>query len=118
MSAHPPAGYLTASHCAQASPSFSTLNYEAFDGVPNQAIIPLDRGDLCLFSSQPTDIIIDVNGYVSPGASQIFKPLAPKRLFDSRPKAQPLRPGQVLRVAGRGRLRARHLPRPSPSHST
>ena len=98
----PASGYLTASHCAQASPSFSTLNYEAFDGVPNQAIIPLDRGDLCLFSSQPTDIIIDVNGYVSPGASQIFTPLTPKRLYDSRPKAQPLRPGQVLRVKVEG----------------
>jgi hypothetical protein len=94
----PAAGYLTASNCASSNPSFSTLNYQANDGVPNQAIIPLDRGDICLFSSQPTDIVIDVNGYVSPGASQIFVPVAPKRIFDSRPGAQPLRPGQVLRV--------------------
>ena len=98
----PAAGYLTASNCAESNPSFSTLNYEANDGVPNQAIIPLDRGDVCLFSSQPTDIIIDVNGYASPGASQIFKPVAPKRIFDSRPGAQPLRPGQVLRVKVEG----------------
>ena len=98
----PSAGYFTASNCAEANPSFSTLNYEANDGVPNQAIIPLDGGDLCLFSSQPTDIIIDVNGYVSPGADQVFKPVSPKRLYDSRPKAQPLRPGQVLRVRVEG----------------
>jgi hypothetical protein len=99
----PAGGYLTASNCAESNPSFSTLNYEANDGIPNQAIIPLDRGDICLFSSQATDIIIDVNGYVSPGASQVFAPLAPKRVFDSRPSAQPLRPGQVLRVAVEGR---------------
>jgi hypothetical protein len=37
-------GYLTASNCAESSPSFSTLNYEANDGVPNQAIIPLNKG--------------------------------------------------------------------------
>lgn len=100
----PAAGYFTASNCAEADPSFSTLNYEANDGVPNQAIIPLDRGDLCLFSSQPTDIIIDVNGYVSPSAGQVFRPVTPKRLFDSRANGQPLRPGQVLavRVEGAG----------------
>jgi len=95
-------GYLTASNCAEVSPSFSTLNFEAGDGVPNQAIIPLSGGDLCLFSSQATDIVIDINGYVSPTASQVFIPVAPQRLFDSRPSAQPLRPGQVLRVAVEG----------------
>lgn len=93
----PAPGYLTASNCAEADPSFSTLNYEAYDGVPNQAIIPLDHGDLCLFSSQPTDVIIDINGYVAPGSSRVFVPVTPKRLFDSR-GAQPLRPGRVLRI--------------------
>jgi len=96
------AGYLTASNCADADPSFSTLNYEADDGVPNQAIIALSGGDLCLFSSQATDIVIDINGYVSPTATQVFIPVAPQRLFDSRPSAQPLRVGQVLRVAVAG----------------
>ena len=96
------AGYLTASNCAEINPSFSTLNFEADDGVPNQAIIPLSSGELCLFSSEATDIVIDINGYVSPTASQVFIPVAPKRLSDSRPSAQPLRPGQVLRIAVEG----------------
>ena len=98
----PAAGYLTASNCAEADPSFSTLNYEANDGVPNQAIIPLSGGELCLFSSQPTDIVIDVNGYVSPTATQVFMPVAPKRLHDTRASGQPLRAGEVLRVAVEG----------------
>ena len=97
----PAAGYLTASNCAEVNPAYSTLNYEANDGVPNQAIIPLSNGDLCLFSSESTDIVIDVNGYVSPSASQVFIPVTPQRLFDSR-SSQPLRPGEVLRIAVEG----------------
>jgi uncharacterized protein YkwD len=98
----PADGYFTASNCSESNPSFSTLNYLSNDGVPNQAIIPLDKGDLCLFSSQPTDIVIDVNGYVSPTAGQKFTPVTPKRLYDSRPIGQPLRAGQVLRVGVEG----------------
>jgi uncharacterized protein YkwD len=94
-------GYLTASNCAEVDPAFSTLNYQANDGVPNQAIVSLSGGDLCLFSSQPTDIVIDINGYVSPSASQVFVPVDPRRVHDSRP-GQPLRPGEVLRVAVAG----------------
>ena len=90
-------GYLTASNCAEANPSFSTLNFEAYSGVPNQAIIPLDRGALCLFASVETDVIIDINGYVSPGATQWFNPVVPQRLLDTR-FSQPLRAGEVLRV--------------------
>ncbi len=70
--------------------------------MPNQAIVPLKNGDICLYSNQPTDVIIDVNGYVSPTASQRFVPVTPKRLHDSRPIAQPLRPGQELRVKVEG----------------
>lgn len=97
----PAAGYLTASNCAEVDPSVSTLNYEANDGVPNQAIIPLDGGHVCLFSSQPTDVIIDINGYVGPGSTQVFMPVSPKRLFDSR-SSQPLRAGETLRVVVEG----------------
>ena len=90
-------GYLTVSNCAETDPSFSTLNFEPDEGVPNQAIIPLDRGALCLFASAATDVIIDINGYVSPGATQWFNPVIPQRLLDTR-LSQPLRAGQVLRV--------------------
>ena len=90
-------GYLTASNCAEANPTFSTLNFEAFVGVPNQAIIPLDRGALCLFASVETDVIIDINGYVAPGATQWFNAVNPRRLLDTR-SSQPLRAGEVLRV--------------------
>ena len=97
----PAAGYFTASNCAEASPSFSTLNYEAYDGVPNQAIIPVNGGDICLFSSEDSDIVIDVNGYVAPASTQTLVPVSPQRLFDSR-SASPLVAGQVLRISVEG----------------
>ena len=91
------AGYLTASNCAETNPAFSTLNFEPFVGVPNQAIIPLDRGALCLFASADTELIIDINGYVAPGATQWFNAVNPQRLLDTR-STQRLQPGRVLRV--------------------
>jgi hypothetical protein len=102
----------------RADPTFSTLNYEANDGVPNQAIVPLDRGDLCLFSSQPTDIIIDVNGYVSPerqpdlhaGDAQAAVRLRPGNRFDPAQGR-----GPSSKVAGSSPAPA--APPPSPSTS-
>jgi len=65
--------------------------------VPNQAIIALDRGDICLFASVETDIIVDINGYAAPSANKWFSPVQPQRLLDTR-SSQPLRAGEVLRV--------------------
>jgi hypothetical protein len=81
-------GYLTAYNCPGGVPSVSTLNYGPWETVSNQAIVPLDKGDLCLYSSRNADIVIDVNGYVSPSGTQIFTPVKPKRLMDSRPSGK------------------------------
>jgi len=78
------AGYLTAYNCPGGVPTVSTLNYEARQTVSNQAIVPLDRGDICLFSLSTAHIVIDINGYVAPSAVQMFNPVQPKRLLDSR----------------------------------
>jgi hypothetical protein len=95
------AGYLTASNCAEANPSVSTLNFEADDAVPNQAIIPLDRGDVCLFASVDVDVIVDINGYVSNAATQVLTPVTPTRLLDTRGGA-PLTAGTTMRVRVEG----------------
>jgi hypothetical protein len=79
----------------------STLNFTPTDAVANQAIIPLDRGDLCLFSSVATDVIIDVNGHISSAASQRFTPVTPVRLLDTRGKV-PLAAGRVVRITVAG----------------
>ncbi len=75
----------------------STLNYEQLQTVSNQAIVPLDRGDVCLFSLATAHIVIDINGYVAATGSQTFNPVQPKRLLDTRKTDQA--PGQ--RPSGR-----------------
>jgi uncharacterized protein YkwD len=78
------AGFLTAYNCLGGVPAVSTLNYGHRQTVSNQAIVPLDRGDICLFSLATSHIVIDVNGYVSSKGSQTFNPVQPKRRLDTR----------------------------------
>jgi uncharacterized protein YkwD len=94
-------GFLTASGCGGDPTTFSTLNYLAGETAPNQALVPLSGGDLCLFSNKATDVVIDINGYVSPGGDQ-FMPVTPRRMLDSRTAGQRLTPGVPLRVAVTG----------------
>jgi hypothetical protein len=95
------AGYFTAYNCAGGKPSVSTLNYNVWETVPNQGIIPLTNGYICIYSVRTTDVLIDVNGYVSASATKEFVPLNPKRLFDSRSSKQ-LRKGETLRLVVEG----------------
>ena len=77
-------GFLTAFNCLGGVPAVSTLNYERLQTVSNQAIVPLDRGDICLYSLATSHIVIDVNGYVAPTGTQTFNPVQPERLLDTR----------------------------------
>jgi uncharacterized protein YkwD len=76
-------GFLTAYNCGTL-PTVSTLNYEPGETVSNEAITPLDGGDLCLYVLQNTDVVIDVNGYVASSGSYTFEPVTPKRVLDTR----------------------------------
>lgn len=81
------AGFLTVYNCSDAVPEVSTLNFTG-GAVPNQAVVPLSQGNLCLFSPADTEIIIDINGYFRAGSSATssgFVPVPPKRLYDTRP---------------------------------
>ncbi len=89
VTAVPPQGlaFVTAWPTGQARPNASTLN--AFDGsvVPNAAIIPAGtNGEISLYASDATDLVLDVNGYfAAPGTGGLnFYPLAPCRVADTR----------------------------------
>ncbi|MEP7203742.1 MAG: CAP domain-containing protein [Ilumatobacteraceae bacterium] len=78
-------GFLTMWNCSDAQPEVSTLNFSANETVANAATIPLDSsGQLCAFSSQSADLVIDVSGYYSTSASGRYMPVSPVRLMDSR----------------------------------
>ncbi len=77
-------GFLTAYNCLGGKPAVATLNYGRGETVSNQSIVPLDRGDLCFYSMQDAEIVIDVNGYVAPNSTLVFNPVPPTRILDTR----------------------------------
>ncbi|MCU1502572.1 MAG: hypothetical protein JWM12_1926 [Ilumatobacteraceae bacterium] len=94
--------FLTVFPCGGAPPTASTVNALARSIVANAAIVRLGGGALCVGSLRPTDVIVDVSGWIAPGGLG-STPVAPVRLVDTRP-GEP----QALAVAqhrvGAGRL--------------
>ena len=86
-------GYLTLYNCTTNVPTVSTLGYGPGDAIANQAIVPLQDGDICVYSKAAVDVVIDVNGYYSTTAGSGFVPVSPRRLYDSR------NPGQIALAA-------------------
>ncbi|MBL8215774.1 MAG: BACON domain-containing protein [Bryobacterales bacterium] len=83
-----PLAYLSLYPGGKARPLTSTLN--SFDGrvVANAAIVPAGPGGLIeAFVSNPSELILDANGYFSKStqsAAYAFYPVAPCRLVDTR----------------------------------
>jgi len=77
------AGYLTAYPCGIAQPQTSNLNYKADQTVAVSAIVNVGtNGQICVFNSERTHVIVDVQGYFSPSSS--YHTIAPTRLEDTR----------------------------------
>jgi len=83
-----PLAYLSTWPTGQAQPNVSTLNSFTGKVVANAAIVPAGAGgDISVYVTDPTDVILDTNGYFamvgSPGALS-FYPVAPCRVADTR----------------------------------
>jgi hypothetical protein len=84
------AGYLTVYPQGGSVPTASNVNYAAGQTTANRVIVPLSaNGLITVFSSQQTDVIVDVSGYYSaPGVdstgSQFNAEAAPVRICDTR----------------------------------
>ena len=81
-------GYLTAWPTGATQPNVSTLNSWTGKVVANAAIVPAGTNEsISVFVTNPTDLILDVNGYFSlpgsPGALS-FYPVTPCRVADTR----------------------------------
>lgn len=78
-------GFLTVWNCSPERPIVSTVNFTGGEVAPNAATIPLDaNGQLCVFSTTPTDLVIDVNGFYASAGAARFTPVTPVRIMDSR----------------------------------
>jgi hypothetical protein len=85
-------GYMTVYPTGQAQPASSNLNYVAGQTVPNLVDVGLGTGgDVSIYTSAKSNVIVDVEGYTSPTASGgvgagLYDPLAsPARICDTRP---------------------------------
>lgn len=94
--------YLTAWPTGQTQPTASVLNAPTGVITANGAIIPAGAdGDISVYASNDTDVVIDINGYfAAPGTGGLaLYNLTPCRVLDSRAGGSPpLQEKQTLRV--------------------
>ncbi len=76
------AGYLAAYDCGTLGET-STLNFEAGRDTAAVAISVVNGGNICVYSSAPVDVIVDVVGYFRPGGD-LFHAVGPTRWVDTR----------------------------------
>ena len=77
-------GFATVFPCGQQTPTASNVNYAKGQDIPNFVIAtPGVGGKVCVFSSAPADVIVDVSGYFEQG-SGFTATAAPVRFLDSR----------------------------------
>jgi hypothetical protein len=82
-----PLGYLTAWPTGQAQPVVSTLNSYESTTLANAAIVAAGTaGAVSFFASNPTDLVVDINGYFAAleSGGLNFYPVTPCRLVDTR----------------------------------
>ena len=77
-------GFVTAYPCGLSRPDASTLNHSNRVNIANGATIALSgSGEICLFNDQPTNIVVDVTGYVVGGSTEVDTAV-PARFLDTR----------------------------------
>ena len=84
---HGALGYLTLWPSGQSQPVVSTLNAPTGAVTANAAIVPAgSSGDVSVYASNATDVVIDVNGYfAAPGTDGLsFYTTTPCRVLDTR----------------------------------
>src|SRR5262249_50928849 len=88
--------------CQSGVPTASVVNARAEATVANSVLVRLGGGAVCIYSSQPTDVIVDLTAWIGPGGARAAIP--PRvRLRDTRPGE-----GQVL-TTPKGRLPAQRM---------
>ena len=80
-------GFLTVYSCDAPLPDASNLNAPAGANIANLVFTKISAsGEICIFSSASTHLLVDVNGYAPAGAG--LDSVTPARLFDGRPSGE------------------------------
>ena len=76
-------GFITAYACGTTRPLAASLSTTPGIVRANLVAAPVGaNGSVCLYTSQPTDLVVDIEGYV-PGTSQ-YIPVVPQRVLETR----------------------------------
>src|SRR5207248_1239720 len=98
--------FLTTWPAGQAQPFVSTLNALTGTVTANAAIVPAGSGGaISVYVTNPTDLVIDINGYFAPPGSPgqlLLYPVSPCRISDTRNPIGPL--GGPAMAAGQSRV--------------
>jgi hypothetical protein len=88
-------GYAIVKPCGTATDA-STINFLRGEIVAHFTLAALSEGNVCVFSSVDTDVIVDSFGYTKAGSP--LQTMAPSRALDTRQGTGALASGQVARV--------------------
>jgi YVTN family beta-propeller protein len=98
-----PLGYLTVWPTGESQPVVSTLNALTGTVTANAALVPAGQnGEISVYPSQDTDLVIDVNGYfgsAAPGGLSLYS-TAPCRALDTRKTSGAFKGGLIVKVLG------------------
>jgi hypothetical protein len=76
-------GFLTVFPCSGAIPNTSTVNFVGNEARPNNTIVGLSGGRICIFSDAATDVLVDLLGSFA-GEGLAYQPTSPVRVLDTR----------------------------------
>lgn len=89
-------GFISADRCSNTTggpQQQSNGNHPAGAAISNLSVVPLDvDGSFCIFNQVAVDLVVDLQGSFAADASELFFPVAPQRVLDTRPppSAEPL----------------------------
>ena len=82
-------GFVTTYPCSDRVPDSSTLNFVTGQTVANTTIAALSAaGQLCVWTSARTDLLVDVTGWLSPRGTSRLTPIGPTRVVDTRSRGR------------------------------
>jgi len=83
----PGGGYVTAGRCSTMTAGFqpfSNGNFVANQAIANLSVVPIENGKFCIYTENPTQLIVDVQGQFSPSGALRFTLQSPTRVLDTR----------------------------------
>ena len=82
-------GFVTVYPCDSPRPTVSSLNPSVWTITPNNVVSPVAAdGTVCIYTSTPVDLVVDITGSVNSSATNDFVPAAPFRLTDTRERVR------------------------------